>query len=117
MERWPSPTLVVVAWGALNTLFAVLLAGFTAAGADGSAGRGGGALGFAFSSSRTLSRKDAAAESVPKKAAAPSRASATPACACSGVSVMRAPLPGARRYIPGARLRLRQLPSGQAGRA
>jgi hypothetical protein len=43
-----SATLVVAAWGALNALFAGLLAGFTAARVDNSAGPGGGVLGFAI---------------------------------------------------------------------
>jgi uncharacterized iron-regulated membrane protein len=42
-----SATTVVAAWGALNTLLAGLLAGFTASGLDGSAGPGG-ALGLAI---------------------------------------------------------------------
>ena len=47
MERWLSAPVVVAVWGALNTLLAGLLAGFTAAGIDGSPGPGG-ALGFAI---------------------------------------------------------------------
>jgi hypothetical protein len=47
MERWLSAPAVVAVWGALNTLLAGLLAGFTAAGVDGSPGPGG-ALGFAI---------------------------------------------------------------------
>jgi hypothetical protein len=47
MERWLSASAVVAAWGALNTLLAGLLAGFTAAGLNGGPGPGG-ALGFAI---------------------------------------------------------------------
>ncbi len=47
MERWLSAPVVVAAWGALNALLAGLLAGFTAAGLDGSPGSGG-ALAFAI---------------------------------------------------------------------
>jgi hypothetical protein len=41
MERWMSGAGVVALWGAFNTVLAGLLAGFTAAGIDGSAGHGG----------------------------------------------------------------------------
>lgn len=41
MDRWLSGAGVVAVWGALNTVLAAVLAGFTAAGLDGGAGRGG----------------------------------------------------------------------------
>jgi uncharacterized iron-regulated membrane protein len=47
MERRLSAPVVVAAWGALNTLLACLLAGFTAGGVDGGPGSGG-ALAFAI---------------------------------------------------------------------
>ena len=54
MERWLSGTSVVLIWGALNTILAAVLAGFTAAGRVGGAGPAG-ALAFAiYAASATL---------------------------------------------------------------
>lgn len=80
MERWLSATAVVAVWGALNTLLAGLLAGFTAAGLDGGPGPGG-ALGFAIYAAASalvfvialltwLSRRRAVGQSVPARPAA-----------------------------------------------
>jgi uncharacterized iron-regulated membrane protein len=80
MEHWLSATAVVAAWGALNTLLAGLLAGFTAAGLDGGPGPGG-ALAFAIYAAASalvfvialltwLGRRRAAGQSVPARPAA-----------------------------------------------
>lgn len=54
MEKWMSPTTVLLFWGGLISLLATLLAGFTASGLDGTAGTPGALEFTIYAASATI---------------------------------------------------------------
>jgi hypothetical protein len=54
VERWLTPTTVVLLWGAFNAMLAAILAGFTASGLVGGAGPAGALSFIVYGASTTL---------------------------------------------------------------